>query len=103
MNEEKLSVEEMKQRAEIPAKKAPSWHAFYRGKVETTLKCAVNDVDDFGIWYTPGVAAPCKEIASDQGKVFEYTNKANTVAVVSDGSRVLGLGNIGPHAGLPVM
>ncbi len=103
MGEERLSVEEMKRRAEIPAKKAPSWHAFYRGKIETTLKCAVSEVSDFGIWYTPGVAAPCKEIEADQSKVFDYTNKANTVAVVSDGSRVLGLGNIGPHAGLPVM
>ena len=103
MGEEKLSVEEMKRRAEIPAKKAPSWHKFYRGKIETTLKCAVSEVSDFGIWYTPGVAAPCKEIEADQSKVFDYTNKANTVAVVSDGSRVLGLGNIGAHAGLPVM
>ncbi len=103
MSEEHLSVEEMKRRAEIPAQKAPSWHAFYRGKIETTLKCAITGVDDFGIWYTPGVAAPCREIEQDQAKVFEYTNKANTVAVVSDGSRILGLGNIGPHAGLPVM
>ncbi len=103
MGEEKLSAEEMKRRAEIPAKKAPSWHKFYRGKIETTLKCAVSEVSDFGIWYTPGVAAPCKEIEADQSKVFDYTNKANTVAVVSDGSRVLGLGNIGAHAGLPVM
>ncbi|HHE51795.1 MAG TPA: NADP-dependent malic enzyme, partial [Candidatus Acetothermia bacterium] len=103
MGEEKLSVEEMKRRAEIPAKKAPSWHKFYRGKIETTLKCAVSEVSDFGIWYTPGVAAPCKEIEADQSKVFDYTNKANTVAVISDGSRVLGLGNIGAHAGLPVM
>lgn len=103
MSEEHLSVEEMKRRAQIPAQKAPSWHAFYRGKIETALKCAITGVDDFGIWYTPGVAAPCREIEQDQAKIFEYTNKANTVAVVSDGSRVLGLGNIGPHAGLPVM
>ena len=103
MSEERVSVEEMKRRAAIPAQKAPGWHSFYCGKVETALKCAVTSVDDFGIWYTPGVAAPCKEIEADQSKVFEYTNKANTVAVVSDGSRVLGLGNIGPHAGLPVM
>lgn len=98
-----LTVEERLARAKIPGKKAPSWHAFYRGKVETTLKCAVTSFDDFGIWYTPGVAAPCKEIEADPGKAFEYTNKANAVAVVSDGSRVLGLGNIGPLAGLPVM
>jgi len=60
-------------------------------------------LNDFGIWYTPGVAAPCQEIEQDKNKVFDYTNKANTIAVVSDGSRVLGLGNIGPQAGLPVM
>ncbi len=103
MDEQHISAEEMKRRAEIPAQKAPAWHAFYRGKIETTLKCAVTRMDDFGIWYTPGVAAPCREIEQDQRKVFDYTNKANTVAVVSDGSRVLGLGNIGPLAGLPVM
>lgn len=104
MDEKKqLSGEERLARAKVPGKKAPGWHAFYRGKIETTLKCAVTSVDDFGIWYTPGVAAPCREIEADPSKVFDYTNKANTVAVVSDGSRVLGLGNIGPHAGLPVM
>jgi malate dehydrogenase (oxaloacetate-decarboxylating) len=103
MAEERLTIEEMKKRAQIPGKKAPGWHAKYRGKVETTLKCAVTGFDDFGIWYTPGVATPCREIEKDQGKVFDYTNKANAVAVVSDGSRVLGLGNIGPYAGLPVM
>jgi len=104
MGEEKrLSAEERIAQAKIPGKKAPAWHAFYRGKVETTLKCAVTSFDDFGIWYTPGVAAPCCEIHAEPSKVFEYTNKANTVAVVSDGSRVLGLGNIGPYAGLPVM
>ncbi|MEA3356700.1 MAG: NADP-dependent malic enzyme [Candidatus Bipolaricaulota bacterium] len=103
MAEERLTIEEMKKRAEIPGKKAPAWHAKYRGKVETSLKCAVTGFDDFGIWYTPGVATPCREIEKDQGKVFDYTNKANAVAVVSDGSRVLGLGNIGPFAGLPVM
>jgi malate dehydrogenase (oxaloacetate-decarboxylating) len=101
--EKKLSVEERIERAKIPGKKSPPWHAFYRGKVETSLKCAVTGFDDFGIWYTPGVATPCREIQADPTKVFEYTNKANAIAVVSDGSRVLGLGNIGPHAGLPVM
>jgi len=101
--EQGLTVEERLERAKLPGKKAPGMHAFYRGKVETTLKCAVTSFDDFGIWYTPGVAAPCKEIHADPAKAFEYTNKANAVAVVSDGSRVLGLGNIGPLGGLPVM
>ena len=94
MSNEAFDVEAMKQRAKIPGIKAPSWHAHYRGKIETALKCPVSKLDDFGIWYTPGVAAPCREIQDDPMKVFEYTNKANTVAVVSDGSRVLGLGNI---------
>ncbi|MCK5060475.1 NADP-dependent malic enzyme [Candidatus Bipolaricaulota bacterium] len=103
VTEERLSIEEMKRKAQIPGEKAPAWHAFYRGKIETTIKCAVTGLDDFGIWYTPGVATPCQEIKQDKSKVFDYTNKANTIAVVSDGSRVLGLGNIGPQAGLPVM
>jgi malate dehydrogenase (oxaloacetate-decarboxylating) len=63
----------------------------------------VRDIDDFAIWYTPGVAAPCKAIEADPDKVYDYTNKWNTVAVISDGTRVLGLGDIGPKAGLPVM
>jgi malate dehydrogenase (oxaloacetate-decarboxylating) len=78
-------------------------HPFYRGKIETALKCCVRDFNDFAIWYTPGVAAPCRAIEEDPDLVYEYTNKWNTVAVVSDGTRVLGLGDIGPKAGLPVM
>ncbi|MBU1050441.1 NADP-dependent malic enzyme [Candidatus Bipolaricaulota bacterium] len=103
VSEGHLSAEERIEKAKLPGKKAPGMHAFYRGKIETTLKCSINSFDDFGIWYTPGVAAPCKEIQADPAKAFEYTNKANAIAVVSDGSRVLGLGNIGPMAGLPVM
>ncbi|MFC2082641.1 NADP-dependent malic enzyme [Candidatus Bipolaricaulota bacterium] len=98
-----LSVEERVARAKVPGKKSPAMHAFYRGKVETALKCSINSVDDFGIWYTPGVAVPCQEIHEDPSKAIEYTNKANAIAVVSDGSRVLGLGNIGPMAALPVL
>ncbi len=78
-------------------------HSFYNGKVEVNPKCAVRDLDDMGIWYTPGVAEPCKEIKSDVERSYEYTNRGNSIAVVSDGSRVLGLGDIGPEAGLPVM
>ncbi|HIH97408.1 MAG TPA: NADP-dependent malic enzyme [Thermoplasmata archaeon] len=78
-------------------------HPFYHGKIEVLPKCCIRDFQDFGIWYTPGVAEPCKAIKADKEKVFEYTNKWNTVAVVSDGTRVLGLGDIGPEAGLPVM
>ena len=78
-------------------------HPFYRGKMQTVPKCVVRDFNDFAIWYTPGVAEPCMAIKADKEKVYEYTNKWNTVAVVSDGTRVLGLGDIGPEAGMPVM
>jgi malate dehydrogenase (oxaloacetate-decarboxylating) len=98
-----IDVDELLAKAQKPAADAMALHPFYRGKVETALKCAVRDFRDFAIWYTPGVAAPCRAIAEDPEKVYDYTNKWNTVAVVSDGTRVLGLGDIGPKAGLPVM
>ena len=78
-------------------------HPFYRGKIEVVPKCIIRDFEDFAIWYTPGVAEPCKDIAANPEKVFEHTNKANMVGIVTDGTRVLGLGDIGPMAGLPVM
>ena len=82
--ERKPTVEELLAKAKEPARKAPAWHAFYRGKVGVTLKCAITDYQDFGVWYTPGVAQPCREIAESPEKVFEYSNKGNFVAVVSD-------------------
>ena len=78
-------------------------HASYRGKIATISKVPVRGLDDLSIWYTPGVAEPCRAIASDIEASYSYTNRANTIAIVSDGSRVLGLGDIGPEAGLPVM
>lgn len=98
-----LNVEELLAKAKKPSADAMELHPFYRGKIETALKCCVRNFDDFAIWYTPGVAAPCRAIADEPDLVYEYTNKWNTVAVVSDGTRVLGLGDIGPKAGLPVM
>ncbi len=98
-----IDIDELLQKAKQPAADAMKLHPFYRGKIETTLKCAVRNLDDFAIWYTPGVAEPCREIFIYPDRVYDYTNKWNTVAVVSDGTRVLGLGDIGPKAGLPVM
>ncbi len=98
-----INIDELLAKAKKPSADAMVLHPFYRGKVETALKCCVRDFNDFAIWYTPGVAAPCRAIAEDPEKVYEYTNKWNTVAVISDGTRVLGLGDIGPKAGLPVM
>ena len=84
-------------------KKAKKYHKYFKGKVETELKVPVEKLEDFSFWYTPGVAGPCKAISEDREKVFEHTNRSNSIAVVSDGTRVLGLGDIGPEAGLPVM
>lgn len=78
-------------------------HQTWKGKLETTSKCSVKNSEDLAIAYTPGVAEPCKEIAKDPEAAYQYTIKANTIAVISDGSAVLGLGNIGPYAAMPVM
>lgn len=98
-----ITVEELLEKAKEPSKDSMQLHPYYHGKIETIPKCIIRNLNDFAIWYTPGVAEPCKEIFKDKEKVFDYTNKWNTIAVVSDGSRVLGLGDIGPEAGLPVM
>lgn len=83
--------------------KALVLHKEWAGKIETTAKCKVASKEDLALAYTPGVAEPCKVIAQDPEAVYEYTIKSNTVAVVSDGSAVLGLGNIGAKAAMPVM
>ncbi len=98
-----VTVEELLAKAEQPSKDALRLHPFYKGKIGVMPKCRIRNSDDFAIWYTPGVAAPCKKIQKDKDVAYEMTNKWNFVAVVSDGSRVLGLGDIGPEAGLPVM
>ena len=83
--------------------KALMLHEQWNGKLETISKTPVKSREDLALAYTPGVAEPCKVIAQDREAAYTYTMKANTVAVVSDGSAVLGLGNIGPHAAMPVM
>jgi malate dehydrogenase (oxaloacetate-decarboxylating) len=98
-----LTKEQLLEKAKKPALDAMKLHPFYRGKMEIVPKCCIRDFNDFAIWYTPGVAEPCKAIAKDERLVYDYTNKWNMVAVVSDGTRVLGLGDIGPKGGLPVM
>ena len=98
-----LTKEELLAKAKKPAQDAMKLHPFYKGKVQIMSKCTIRDFNDFAIWYTPGVAAPCRAIQAEPELVYEYTNKANCIAIVSDGTRVLGLGDIGPEAGLPVM
>lgn len=85
------------------SEKALMLHEEWNGKLETTPKCSVKSREDLALAYTPGVAEPCKVIAQDPDTAYKYTIKSSTVAVVSDGSAVLGLGNIGPLAAMPVM
>ena len=84
-------------------KMAIELHKKLRGKIEVSARAATSNKDELSTAYTPGVAEPCREIAKDIRKVYDYTRKGNLVAVVTDGSAVLGLGNIGPEAGMPVM
>ena len=83
--------------------KALECHRQWQGKLDYRSKVEIKSAAELSLAYSPGVAAPCREIAKDKSKVFEYTGRGNTIAVVSDGSAVLGLGNIGPEAALPVM
>jgi malate dehydrogenase (oxaloacetate-decarboxylating) len=101
--ETKVTKEELLAKAKKPAADAMKMHPYYQGKIEVVPKCVIRDIQDFAIWYTPGVAEPCKDIQNNPEAVFQHTNKANMVGVVTDGTRVLGLGDIGPMAGLPVM
>ena len=97
------SEEELLANAKKPSEIASNLHSFYRGKIAVIPKCRVKDIHDFDIWYTPGVSAPCMDIVKNPEMVYELTCKWNTVAVITDGTRVLGLGDIGPKAALPVM
>lgn len=103
VEKKELTVEERLALAKKPGVDAMKMHPYYGGKIETVPKACIRSFDDFSIWYSPGVAEPCKDIAANPEKVYEHTCKWNTVAVVSDGTRVLGLGDIGPEAAMPVM
>jgi len=100
---QKVTKEELLAKAKKPAEDAIKLHSFYHGKMQTMPKCQVRDVNDFAIYYTPGVAEPCRAIQANEERFNELTNRWNTIAVVSDCTRVLGLGDIGPKAGYPVM
>ena len=78
-------------------------HEKHQGKIHTELNCEINTMDDMSVVYTPGVAEPCRKIAENEEDVYRYTTKSNTIAVVSNGTAVLGLGNIGAKASIPVM
>lgn len=99
----KVEVKKILTKIDRINKTALKLHSLYKGKLEVSPKCRIENSDDFGIWYTPGVGAVSREIAKRPEKIFEYTNKGNFVAIVSDGTRVLGFGDIGPEAALPVM
>ncbi|MCL2476234.1 NADP-dependent malic enzyme [Candidatus Bathycorpusculum sp.] len=101
--ETKPIVDELLAKAKKPAQLSPAMHRFYEGKMQVIPKCAIRGIDDFAFWYTPGVAATCRQIEADPDKSFELTNRWNYVAIVTDGTRVLGLGDIGPEAAMPVM
>jgi malate dehydrogenase (oxaloacetate-decarboxylating) len=97
-----VSEDEPEQTAHL-GKRAVQLAAFYQGKIETVPKVPVRSLADFSVWYTPGIAAVSRAIQADVERSFDLTGRWNTVAIVTDGSRVLGLGNVGPHAALPVM
>jgi malate dehydrogenase (oxaloacetate-decarboxylating) len=97
------TIAERLARAAKPAEDALRLHALCRGKMQTLPKCPIRGFEDFAVWYSPGVAAPSRAITNDREAVWVHTGRGNTIAIVTDGTRVLGLGDVGPEAALPVM
>jgi malate dehydrogenase (oxaloacetate-decarboxylating) len=97
------TIAEQLARAATPSAEAMRLHALCRGKMQTLPKCPIRGFEDFAVWYSPGVAAPSRAIAADPEAVWTHTGRGNTIAIVTDGTRVLGLGDVGPEAALPVM
>ncbi|MDR0956931.1 MAG: NADP-dependent malic enzyme [Endomicrobium sp.] len=102
-SQKKIGLRKLLKKTCKPSKIAKKLHSFYHGKIEVVAKCRIKNLNDFSVWYSPGVASVCYDIYKNPERVYEYTNKWNSVAVVSDGTRILGLGDIGPEAGMPVM
>ncbi len=96
-------IMENEERTEMYNEEAIRYSEFYKGKIQTMSKVPVRSLEDFSIWYTPGVAAVSKKVAQDPDLSFELTGRWNTIAILTDGTRVLGLGNIGPEGAMPVM
>jgi malate dehydrogenase (oxaloacetate-decarboxylating) len=103
MNEPIRNREELVAKAGRWSEESLRLHPFYRGKVQMLPKCPIRDFSDFALWYTPGVAASSRAVQKNPELVWDHTNRGNLIAIISDGSRVLGLGDIGPEAALPVM
>ena len=102
-NHRQPTEEQLLAKTRKPAQEAMRLAPLFKGKVQVLPKCPIRRLSDFAVWYTPGVAELSKAIHADPSRAFDLTNRGNCVAIVSDGTRVLGLGDIGPEAGLPVM
>jgi len=97
------AAERSEERTDLLGERSVELSRYFGGKIETVPKVPVRSLEDFALWYTPGVAAVSRAIQADPESSFDLTGRWNTIAIVTDGSRVLGLGDIGPQAALPVM
>ena len=95
--------DELLAKIERPAQEAVRLHAFYKGKIQIFPKCGISNLSDFAIWYTPGVAAPCRAILADPDLVYQHTNKGNCILVFRVGTSVIGFCDLGAEWGVPVI